>query len=34
MRLHYKTELKKDALNVLFSAYAHRNIKRTNPEDE
>lgn len=34
IRLEYKNQLKKDALNVLFAAYAHRNVKRNHPNDD
>ena len=34
IRLEYKNQLKKDALEVLFAAYAHRNVKRNHPNDE
>ena len=34
MRLHYKKELKKDAIQVLIAAYAHRNVKRNNPDNK
>lgn len=34
LRLHFKQELKRYAVNVLSSAYKHRNVKIQYPNDE
>ena len=34
MRLFYKTELKREAVGVLQSAFIHRNTKMNNPENK
>lgn len=34
LRLHFKEELKRYAVNVLSSAFKHRNAKRKNPDSK